>query len=149
MIQKVYTSKIYSLKEANAMHRKQGLVALLKYPFSWGFIKEGIDSGFSPCCIVHFKIRSFGVSFLEAVFGQKGQSIVTDHMDKSKFKGYIRHVLCPFCENKYKPEELKYYSCEAHHDGYCEWFQFKKSTCSRCGNKDMVKLPNYKYARLV
>jgi hypothetical protein len=126
-------------KELNSIMKWQGLVGIVKWPFKWNFIKYGVDSGFSPCCITWYKVRCLWLYSLELILGQAGQEVATNITlnDKVLPAEYTRHVLCPCCRVKYgtKLNEMKYYSCDNH--GKDGWYQFRNSTCNLCKNKDM------------
>lgn len=77
-------------------------------------IKDGLDSGFSLCCIVYFLVR-------RAIYGLTGKLIQLKQPKESQ------HVLCPFHIWWHSLMPMRYHNCTT-----CNWKQYNKPKCVKC-----------------
>lgn len=129
--------------------RIQGREGVLRWIKDWKFIRNGLDSGYHPCCIATYKVRTLLMDLWAWAFNSqwlfnpnKGRMISyrvgdegaekTAHelMNSVKYKlarpGYIQcylHKALMYAQQK--PTE--WYRCEK-----CSWAQIRFKTCRRC-----------------
>lgn len=132
-------------KESKAWSRQNGKKHFFKWFKEWDFIKNGVESGFHPCCIVHFKVRSFFMNLHEWAFGCLGvfdpnkdvkawYEDQKEEMDKYLNSTWylVRHpgyVCCPFHTARLYTTQRPY---EWHKCGKCGWSQIRFKECKRC-----------------
>ena len=123
--------------------RKEGLEYLLKWFVDWGFIRDGLDSGFPWCCIVYYKVRLFSMYIWMILFNniipfdpnrncKEGYSSEAAWREYTKTKEYRRkaqHIVCWFHKVLYwiQSKEHTYHRCTK-----CKWMQFEHKKCNRC-----------------
>lgn len=83
-------------------------------------IKQGMDSNYSPCCILWFLFR---LKLIHIGLYNPYWDTNNDNCDE------YRHIACIFCKlyNKLMRVEIFYSYCRK-----CDWIQYRKMRCNVC-----------------
>ena len=109
--------------------RRYALKNLKRNFESIAFIKHGRDSGYPPCCIAYYWIRSVLMNIHAIIFGNYGFFYtMKDGAPRWRPVNGPRHVLCWFHKVVYRNKPMVYHMCEP-----CNWLQFQQPKCNKCG----------------
>ncbi len=137
--------RAYNKKEWKQRVRKGGKEDFCKWFIEWDFIKKGLDSGFHPCCVAHFKMRLLFMSLHEWAFGTLG--IFDPNKDVRSWTSDQEEEMNKYLTStKYMLAHPGYVSCWFHttlryatrrpYEWYkcrkCKWAQIRFKKCRRC-----------------